>query len=404
MAAGRDPHSLSILIPTIGRSELARLLSELVPQLLSCDEILVIGDGPQPLARAMADVDPRVRYLEHGPDHCWGHPQRNWAMPLARGAYLMSFDDDDRVAPRALERVRGAMADHPGRPLMFREYHEGSVIWSTRSVALGNVSTQMIVVPNVPERLGKWGSRYEGDYDFIQSTLALYAAGVDALVWRPEVIALHGTASWKGSVDTWVWTGDDSIDAMIARMEGIPGWFSAREAALLFETAKGALASGSSGNLVEIGSYCGRSTLVLGSAAQSSTPRGRVFAIDPHDGMVSSPGGSWHVEPSLERFTENMRAADLVETVTLIKQRSSDVDWDLPIALLFIDGLHDYASVSGDFTRFEPHVEPRGLIAFHDYSNGDYPDVRRLVDEALASSRFETFAEVETLKVLLKTA
>jgi hypothetical protein len=53
-------------------------------------------------------------------------------------------------------------------------------------VAVGNVGTPMFVLPAAGPR-GAWGRRYEGDYDFITSTLALWPAG--ALVWREEVIA-----------------------------------------------------------------------------------------------------------------------------------------------------------------------------------------------------------------------
>jgi glycosyltransferase involved in cell wall biosynthesis len=202
---------LSILIPTIGRPELKRILGELHPQLSEKDEIIIIGDGPQPNACETAKgFDARIKYLEHGPDHCWGHPQRNWAMPKAVGTHIMSFDDDDRCAPTALRDIRKAVLETSVRPLMFREYHEGAIIWNRRAVECGNVSTQLFVTPNVSGRLGIWGRRYVGDFDFICSTLELYPDKEQALVWREEVIAVHGTISCKEAVDHWEWNSGGS--------------------------------------------------------------------------------------------------------------------------------------------------------------------------------------------------
>jgi glycosyltransferase involved in cell wall biosynthesis len=192
MEKGEGP-SFSILIPTIGRPLLASLFQELLPQLGPHDEVMVIGDGPQPAARAMvAGMDRRVQYCEFGPAHCWGHPQRNWAMKLASRSHILSFDDDDAVKPGALERIRKAIMRHPGFPLVFKMQHGPVVLWKEKTLTCMNVSTQMFVVPNVKECLGTWGDRYEGDLDFIVSTSLLYPEQDQSIVWCEEIIALHG--------------------------------------------------------------------------------------------------------------------------------------------------------------------------------------------------------------------
>ena len=150
--------------------------------------------------------DPRVRYHEHGPTKTWGHSQRNFAMPLAKGDYLMTIDDDDRFSSKGLATIRKAVAEEPGRPLLFRLIHDKGIIWEDRAVRCGNVGTQMIVTPNTPGRLGVWGNRYEGDFDFIVSTLAAYPK--DALVWREEILALRGVAknpAWNERIAKWEW-------------------------------------------------------------------------------------------------------------------------------------------------------------------------------------------------------
>lgn len=200
--------TISTIIPTIGRPTLTRVLWEILPQLREGDEILVVGDGPQPVACAMvAGFDKRVIYHEYGPTKDWGHSQRNYAMPHARGQYLFHLDDDDRCAPWALETVRRVAGECPNRPLMFRLFSPAGEEWPrTKTIEPYNVGTQMFVVPNVPHKLGVWGQRFEGDYDFVKSTLALYPE--DALIWRNEWLILYGqngTPEQARAMETWQW-------------------------------------------------------------------------------------------------------------------------------------------------------------------------------------------------------
>ena len=78
-----------------------------------------------------------------------------------------------------------------------------------------------------------------------------------------------------------------------------------------------------------------------------------------------------------------MAEAGLEQVVVPIRKHSTDVRWNLPIGLLFVDGLHDYLSVSRDFDHFAPWVVPGGLVAFHDYGKRDFPGVTTFVDEAV---------------------
>ena len=86
-----------------------------------------------------------------------------------------------------LVRVRLRIAEQPRALHLFRmwrrdacDYIWGEIEW----LACGNVSTQNVVVPNEPAALGRWGSRYEGDWDFVRETAAKLP-----VVWQPEVIA-----------------------------------------------------------------------------------------------------------------------------------------------------------------------------------------------------------------------
>lgn len=185
---------LSIVLPTVGRPSLERTLASIqVQRLLPGDEVLVVADGEQAMAQEAFHRSglPGVFLSVPGPNGDWGHTPRNRALGRAQGDYLLFIDDDDIYVPGALTAVREALGLHPGRPHLFRMVRPkyGDVLWRVPRIVQGNVSTQMIVVPNLPHRCGVWGTRYEGDLDFIRSTAALWPA--EALVWREEVVVAY---------------------------------------------------------------------------------------------------------------------------------------------------------------------------------------------------------------------
>lgn len=185
---------LSVVIPTVSRPTLARALRSLGDQaLVPGDEILVIGDGRQPVAEAMFRASGLPgRYVEvPGPHGDWGHTPRNLAMGMATGDYIMALDDDDIYADGALATVRAALLERPGVPHMFRmtiaRGRTVRILWNKPELVVGNVGTPMFVVPVRGPR-GCFAPRYGGDLDFIRSTMALWPPG--SLAWRPEVIAV----------------------------------------------------------------------------------------------------------------------------------------------------------------------------------------------------------------------
>lgn len=184
--------ALSIIIPTIGRPTLTQTLDSILPQLIGGDEVLVVGDGPQPEAHEIARSK-LVTYMETEPTRCWGHAQRNLGMSAAQGEYLAFMDDDDIYLPNALFMVRAAIKEVPGKPLIFRMSHLGKILWKTPKIAIDNVSTQMYVFPNLPHRLASWkpnpgvASLRGGDFLFARDTATLW--GPKDVIFRKEVIA-----------------------------------------------------------------------------------------------------------------------------------------------------------------------------------------------------------------------
>jgi hypothetical protein len=93
----------------------------------------------------------------------------------------------------------------------------------------------------------------------------------------------------------------------------------------------------------------------------------RVWAIDPHDGKLGTAERFITVGPSLDKLKANVVRAGLAVVVEIVQSTAPEVPWQEPIALLLIDGLHDYANVSRDFEHFAPWVAEGGYVAFHGF-------------------------------------
>lgn len=182
---------LSVQIVSIGRPSLVPMLRSVMAQIdPRRDEVLLVGH-PATLLPVLGDawltwpagVLKIIPCVARGD---WGHTERNLTMHAATGTHLVFGDDDDVFQPGAFAAIRTAASEWDG-PLMFRmRTAEGEVIWRTLGIHRGNHGTPQFVVPNDPARLGRFASKYGGDYDFVTTTLAHYPA--NALHWEPTII------------------------------------------------------------------------------------------------------------------------------------------------------------------------------------------------------------------------
>lgn len=171
---------ITFLVPTVGRQSLIHTLNSI--ECYEGDEILIVGDRHRV-------NDPRVRYVDCAPGHDWGHTERNFATPHARGRYIAHIDDDDVYAPGTRALMQDAIETTPDRPVLFRmKFPNGITLWREQEIKCGNLGTPMMLIPNVPEKLGEWQSFVGGDCAFLESSKWLPSE----YVWRPEIIALLG--------------------------------------------------------------------------------------------------------------------------------------------------------------------------------------------------------------------
>lgn len=167
--------------------------------------------------------------------------------------------------------------------------------------------------------------------------------------------------------------------------------------------------------MLEVGSYCGRSTIWLGDAARESHTV--LFAVDHHRGSEENqPGWEWHdatlVDPivgkidTLPFFRHAMFRADLEEYVLAVVGQSRIVakNWTTALAFLFIDGGHGVEPARLDYELWTPHVAVGGILAIHDVfpdpAEGGRPPYEHIYLPAINSGRFEDISTTGSLRIL----
>jgi predicted O-methyltransferase YrrM len=143
------------------------------------------------------------------------------------------------------------------------------------------------------------------------------------------------------------------------------------------------------GAIVEIGSFKGKSTVLLATMAKKYG-LGSVVAIDPHQGLSYLGPDAPQQSPTFEDFLSNVRSAGLDANVEVRRAFSRDVakTWSRPIRLLWIDGDHSYKGCKEDFDLFSPFLADGAVVAFHDALNAVEGPIRVFTEEVLPSDRF----------------
>ncbi len=169
---------------------------------------------------------------------------------------------------------------------------------------------------------------------------------------------------------------------------------------------------------VEIGTYCGKSTVLLGAAARA---RGAVlYTVDHHHGSEEhQPGWEYHdtslVDESTGRFDtlpalrRTLDEAGLDDNVVAVVGKSTVVaaGWRTPLQLLFIDGGHSEAAAHQDFDGWAKWVGVGGALIIHDV----FPDPRdggqapyQIYCRAIQTGEFAERSATGSMRVLERTS
>jgi MMP 1-O-methyltransferase len=171
------------------------------------------------------------------------------------------------------------------------------------------------------------------------------------------------------------------------------------------------------GPVLEIGSYCGKSTIYLAAAAKAVGQL--VVTVDHHRGSEEhQPGWEYH-DPglvdlqtgrldTLPRLRATLAAAGLEEHVVVVVGRSAEVArlWRMPLGMLFIDGGHTTQAATTDYECWAPWLSLGGVLAIHDVfpdpaDGGQAPYL--IYRQALASGAFTEVRAVGSLRLLERT-
>ena len=168
------------------------------------------------------------------------------------------------------------------------------------------------------------------------------------------------------------------------------------------------------GPCLEVGSYCGKSTLYLGCACQSVS--GLLFALDHHRGSEEHQRGEEYHDPelydevlgrmdTLPALRRTLSLGQLEDCVVPLVGSSVLVGrfWQIPLAMVFIDGGHSLEAALIDYRTWSTHIVSGGILAIHDI----FPDPSQggqapytIYNLALASGLFEALPGTKTLGVL----
>ncbi len=211
-------------------------------------------------------------------------------------------------------------------------------------------------------------------------------------------------------------SGRSGIDPVLrARALATKGFMPPDEGDALYDAAIEAAGAVPGAPIVEVGSYCGRSTVWLGAAARSAGTV--VFAVDHHHGSEENQAGWEHHDPgvvdqrtgrmdTLPLFRAAIDDAGLEDVVIGVVGRSRVVAayWSMPAAMVFIDGGHGEEPARADYLGWVPHVAVGGTLAIHDVypdpADGGRPPYEQIFRPAVESGRFRLRSSTGSLRVL----
>jgi len=203
-------------------------------------------------------------------------------------------------------------------------------------------------------------------------------------------------------------------DALRAAAEAATGFMPPEEGLALYAAARRACVLGP---IVEIGTYCGKSTIYLAAAAREGGCL--VVTVDHHRGSEEhQPGWEYHdptlVDPAVGRIDtlplmrRTLHAAGVEDVVVAIVGRSPAVAalWSTPVGMVFIDGGHTEEAARTDYDGWARHVRPGGLLVIHDV----FPDPAdggqapyHIYQTAIHSGQFTEDSVTGSLRVLRRS-
>jgi predicted O-methyltransferase YrrM len=179
---------------------------------------------------------------------------------------------------------------------------------------------------------------------------------------------------------------DRFVEDLLPVIETVEGYLSPNEIRFLALLAACPTATG---EILEIGSFKGKSTVILAKAA-ALTDNVEVNAVDP---MIAPS----ETDPDLEGdassfpdFKQNIEKTGVADQINFYQTYSYELakTWDKPLRFLWIDGDHTYKGTKLDLDGFIDHLEDGAIVAIHDVLHEFDGGIRVFMEDILLSPNF----------------
>ena len=197
----------------------------------------------------------------------------------------------------------------------------------------------------------------------------------------------------------------------LKKIEKIKGFMPANEGKTLLKWAE---KFSNFGPILEIGTYCGKSSLYLALGAQKTDQY--VFTIDHHLGSEEHQLNEEYFDNEIYDFSKkrvntfpllikNINKLNVKNIVPIVSEsKNSSFNWKTNLGMLFIDGGHSFESANNDYECWESKLAEGGCLAIHyifeDPNDGGQAPFQ-IFQKALRNN-YKVYEQVDTLICLIK--
>ena len=159
----------------------------------------------------------------------------------------------------------------------------------------------------------------------------------------------------------------------LAKYKDIKGFMPEHEGKALYKWAR---KFSEYGPLLEIGTYCGKSSMFLSEGALTNNQH--VYTIDHHMGSEEHQINEEYFDKeifdelskkinSFPLFLENINNFGIKNIVPIVNESSLVAEsWNSPLAMVFIDGGHSLETAMNDFISWHEKIISGGALVIHD--------------------------------------
>lgn len=176
------------------------------------------------------------------------------------------------------------------------------------------------------------------------------------------------------------------VENLLKEVSGVEGYLAPDEMRFL---ALIAACPRAEGEVLEIGSFKGKSTIILAKSAALAGDE-KIHAVDPMTAPSETDPDLRGEASSFNDFQKNIEAHKVDGNVVFHQRFSFELarDWDAPVRLLWIDGDHTYAGTKLDLEGFISHLTDGAIVAIHDVLHEFEGGIRVFMEDVLLSPSF----------------